>query len=44
MLLIVLTVRSARGCVVLFSVLIRLIFLDYAAFNVIAVSAAFVVG
>ena len=41
----VLTLRSsARGCVVLLSVLIMLVFLDYVALNVLAVNVAFIVG
>ena len=45
MLLTVLTVVvKSSQCVVLFSVLIMLIVLDYVALNVLAVNVAFVVG
>jgi hypothetical protein len=40
----VLTVRSSGDCAVMLSILIMLVFLDYAALNAVAVNVAFVVS
>ena len=39
-----LTVRSSGDCAVMLSILIMLVFLDYAALNAVAVNVAFVVS